>query len=396
MMTAGEHLRAFRETCVRIAGSGFLRTAWTALEAELRRTAPTVSFTEKVEATIALMEMRIADNVTEVAYPQLKELATASDVSEIHGSLRLHLEEVTFRVCLEGYHLVEAGESLNRVRAFASVDPRVESMTSELGVAQFLHAGILDMSEGPHSAYECGARAELRAMRGELEEALTELAARADEFGNAGSPKEAAWLREKRAELLWADCRFEEAWNAFGVIHQNESSLSIIERATYARNRAFVGVSLGKNNSHQEYYAAADQTREVDRQFRDLISAEDASRKRNHFDSLPPLWRELLRAYYAGDWSRRGRAHDRLALETLAAGWIREAVHHTILGDNETAAKQLVDTLIAWRASDAIDAAISYVLDRQSNPPHQISREDYRDDGRYCPREQNTRRSQMA
>jgi hypothetical protein len=171
------------------------------------------------------------------------------------------------------------------------------------------------------------------------------------------------WLLMKCAELLCIDCEQERAWQLFEErVAPLLGQLEEDEQTVVKRNFSFVGIVLGRDTSFLEYYEAVDQARSDDREVRGLLAAEDASRKRQHFESLPPLWRELNRAFLNGDWGLRRRAHARLGWEALAAGWIGQATYHSINGGNHDALKQLAEGIIKWRNPSLLDTTLQYAL----------------------------------
>jgi hypothetical protein len=363
-MSTSEYLNRFRETCERLAQSGFVRTAWTALNSELD-SATSMSATERIETRITATEMMIEDRAIDLAYPALNELLGVINNPEVDVSLKIRFETVVFRVCLDGYLLNDARHALKRAQHLGIPHPEIGRMAAELALADFLHSGPLDPAPQTNNTHELGARAESLAMQGHLDDALAYLANQADAL-RSGSPIEAGWVRVKRAELFFLDCHHEDAWNELDEqVQPLKSCFSVAERTTFERNQSFVGLLLGRTGTHRRFYVAVDQestTKQDTAHLHHLLGAEQASREQKHYESLPPLWRELLRAYREGDWNGRKRAHQRLAWETLAAGWIREATHHTILGGNSSCGQQLVEGLIQWQKPELTEVVLTYVL----------------------------------
>lgn len=206
-------------------------------------------------------------------------------------------------------------------------------------------------------------RCELMARRDRSPNAVECLLEGAAEEEKAGDFQGSVWLLLKCAEILSIDCEQERAWQVFEervapLIDQLEED----RRTIVKRNFSFVGIVLGRDTSFLQYYEAVDQTRSDDEGVRGLLAAEDASRKRQHFESLPALWRELNRAYVDGDWNLRRKAHSRLGWETLAAGWIGQATYHSINGGNQDSLKQLAEWIIKWRNPGLLDATLQYAL----------------------------------
>jgi hypothetical protein len=146
-------------------------------------------------------------------------------------------------------------------------------------------------------------RCELIARCGKTSRAAECLSARAAEEEKAGDFQGSVWLLMKWAELLCLDRDEEAAWKLFNErVSPLLSQLDEDQQAIVRRNFSFVGIILGHDTSFLEYYEAVDQTPEDEQSVRGLLAAEDASRKGQHFDSLPALWRELNRSFLAGDW----------------------------------------------------------------------------------------------
>jgi hypothetical protein len=204
-------------------------------------------------------------------------------------------------------------------------------------------------------AIEC----ELIAERGDVSQAVDRIGTAAREANESGNTLASAWLLMKRAEILCTDSDPESAWQTF-----EQYLLPLLDRLdeqhqpTIRRNFSFVGVVIGRDTSLLEYYGAVDRSRNDPVATQSLLAAEDASRQRRHFESLPPLWRELNRAYLDGDWGARRRAHARFASETLAVGWIHQAVYHAIRGGNREALVQLAEWLVKWRDPAFLDETL--------------------------------------
>ena len=203
---------------------------------------------------------------------------------------------------------------------------------------------------------QTGVECDVLAMKGYIVDALGRLEGEATESHNSGLNEDTVWLRLKRAELLGLNGQKEEALAEFEQhVVALEPVLKIADRAVIGRNRSALGIVLSKPESHRDFYASADLDTSNDSSLshmRDLLRAERASRERQHYDSLPPLWRELMRCYRDCDLNGRVSAHARMARETLDAAWALQAVHHAVLGHSEKGVEQLAESLIAWRRSD--------------------------------------------
>lgn len=370
--TPTEFLTQFRYTCDKIAASGFLRTAWSALSNELQ-TNSSASAEVRLRTAIRVVEMMRQDQVFDFAIGILQRHANLCEDPTVQNDLRSDFEILRFRTFLDQYDLVEAQNIYTHAASSGVAAGHLEEMRSSLVIADFLHAGRAPESPG-RGSLELIAYLEARAMHGDIEFALTELAIAADDYSGQGNTEAAVQLRNKRAELLYLACRNEEAWNEFEQhITPLEHSLPIEQRAQLQRNQMFAGFILGKQPAAHSVHANYDlhaSTREETAHAEHLLSAEGASRERKHYDSLPPLWRQLRRAHGELNWSACKLAHDRLALDVFAAGWIREAVYHAILANSEACLKELGELLIKERNGELITVAVDYILKNCKLPRH--------------------------
>jgi hypothetical protein len=200
---------------------------------------------------------------------------------------------------------------------------------------------------------------ERQAAQGRLIASLRRLTENASKASIEGRLATATWYRLKAAEILCSDCQHQEAWALYEQILPDLKQIPDRIQTIVQRNFSFVGLVTCRD-THRTFYESVDRAcREPGQTNRatNLLAAEDASRKRAHYDSIPALWRELKHAYIEADWGSRKRAHDRLAWETLQAGWVNQAVHHSLYGENKDSVKQLGTWLIKWRKPDLIRSA---------------------------------------
>ena len=362
--TPSEYLVQFRNTCDEIAASGLLRTAWSALHTELKCTMQ-ASVEVRLRTSMRLAQMMREDQVFDFAVRILQEYAKFLDDPAMPDDLRLQFEMLRFRSFLDEYCLAEARDVCTRAAAHGAPTTQLEEMRSGLMIAEFLHAG-----QAPESATQSTqafiAYLEARAIQGDIELVLKELDIAATIRCAEGNIEECVQLRNKRAQLLYADCRNEDAWNEFEQgVKPSEQFLPMEQRAQLQHNQVFAGFILGKQPLDNTLHAGRDlhnSNRAETAHTEQLLSAESASREQKHYDSLPPLWRELCRANAELSWSARNIAHSRLAWEVFAAGWIPVAVHHAIRGNNEACLQRLAEFLAGERNSDLTASVVDYVL----------------------------------
>jgi len=372
-MTEVEYHERFRETCIHLGQRGFLRTASTALAAELRRVKTRLPLPDQIQTCIVVANMRLANSDVELEFQALNEYIPSVATASIQSTIKLSFETAVFKVSIEAYLLLEARRSIERTQALGIVDASIQEMCDELWTSEFLHSGRVEEFSPTDDAVFQSIRAEYRAMRGQLPEALENLGLLAAAHESAGRLADAACLRIKRAELLHKNCEDERAWTACEEAESLASHLTMDQRVAFQRNKSFIGVLLGKSHAYKAFSESIDgeiPAKNVTSHLQDLVEAESASRDQQHFASLPPLWRELRRTLREGSWGGRTRAHRRLARETLAAGWALESLHHTVLSGNTSCAQALATAVIAWRNPTLTGQISDTLMDRSSLASH--------------------------
>ncbi len=205
-----------------------------------------------------------------------------------------------------------------------------------------------------------------KAMQGHVETALAELGRKL--FGEERIPViDQIALGMARAELLYLDGRAEESFALF------EKSIDPVLGAasgeialTVADNRNVIAMSLVAPKSASDFYDIYDHLRLAGIQRRDLqaiIEADEAARKGRHYESLPAVWRELIRAYHSGNWRALHWASERMSLQCLHLGLPDEAVYHGIVAQNRDMLEAAGDFIVARRdptlASKTIDKLLA-------------------------------------
>jgi hypothetical protein len=366
-LSATEYLGLFQRSCERLAQAGFTRTAWTELNGELQRCGSDVTPRQRIDSAIAIAKLAVDDQQYFSATAVLENHEPFLGHPTIDQSHRFNFERTRFIAYLEEYRLVEAEASALRLSDLDSTGAIDSGIFDQLLVAQFLHGNLTIDGESGISAYSAlGSRLESLAMAGRLDDALTQLSLAADSEKARSQYEAAAWLFSKRAELLHLDCRDEEA---LAELEQNVvpivGNLNSICRIKLQRNLDSLGFRLGKAGAIRRYNVASDvniRSHSDQGHLLDLLSAERASSSMKHYDSLPPLWRDLRRSYLVSDWNGRSGAHDRMAREALAAGWICQTVFHAMVGENIEVLKLLVDFLSNWRNPEFIATSLKFVF----------------------------------
>ena len=361
-LSPSEYYKRFREACQRLADSGFLRTAWTSLQSELRNQTDTIPIAERFEFMIVATEMRLLDDATSLAFYELREMIPLLNNSELEDKLKLRFENVLFKVCLNEYQLAEAQSCVARVEQMKCGEVEVARMSSLLVLANFLHTDDTIPTVNISGHYEIAATAESMAMRGEFESAQVYLRCKAESFAELTV---SCWLFMKQAELHFVDGRHFEALEILDTKgFPSIATLPREQRIALENNRSFLHILVGKQDATRDFNSAVDQARDSREanHLRQLVRAEQASLEKKHYDSLPILWRDLLQNYFDGDWNGRKSAHARFASEAFAAEWILPATHHAILGDADKLLVRIAQRLSSSPQPEQLDQVVSYLL----------------------------------
>ncbi|QDV45294.1 hypothetical protein Enr13x_51700 [Stieleria neptunia] len=80
-----------------------------------------------------------------------------------------------------------------------------------------------------------------------------------------------------------------------------------------------------------------------------------AREKGKRYESLPSIWRELLRCYHQGCWRPHRLASAIMSRECMDLGWPHESVFHAVIADDKQIATQLGDTLLVQGTPEVIE-----------------------------------------
>lgn len=368
------YLQKFTAVARDVAASGFARTAWTALRAEIGRrvdAAPSV----RLAATIELANLLREDHDYDYAANVLREATALCDQPEIPQQLLVAFAKTAIATYIDAYYLGDAIKLYTERERYGLAQLDVDEITRALDQARLLDSGELPLSS-PVTAQEIALWCESQARTDDVDLALARLTASAQLSRDEGDYLGSLHLENTRAHLLYLSLRLDEAWQIFEkYIVPHKHCLSLESWAEVLENQSLVGFSLGKHVDTDELKVNRDvRTKSKDRAEgpADLLRAESASRDQKHYDSLPPLWRELRRCCSGLSWGSLQRAHHRFASEAYAAGWIQESTHHAIMGNNSACLEQLGELLIRRREPSLIGTSIQYILTNCKLPHHII------------------------
>ena len=129
-------------------------------------------------------------------------------------------------------------------------------------------------------------------------------------------------------------------FNRSDIVHslfQNDDFYGLVDRATIA------GVELW---DHRVYYS--------------VVEAGEIGKR---FESLPKIWRELVRSYQQGCWRPYRLASKLMAVECMALGWPHESIYHAVVAGDKKTAKAIGEHLLLHGTSGAIVDSTSKWLD---------------------------------
>jgi len=362
-----DYLNKFAAAANEVSKSGFTRTAWTAFKREIKN-AITATPQTRLTATTKLVQMMRADHAYGFMLSVLQDVLPLCEDPMVSQCARADYARTAFEIYLDAYCLKDATDLSQQAERYGLSPVESDRMAQTLDQLNFMNSGEepkLQESAPLSIVLAC----ESVARAGDIETAIAKLQSWAAEARLQGRVADALFAENTRARLLYLACRNDEAWQVYDdQIAPCKPSLSLEQWGDLQQNRTLIGFSLRKDLDTNALSTNSDtrSTRGADRAARseDLLIAESASREQRHYESLPPLWRELRRTYVGLAWSPCERAHFRLAWEAYSAGWIRETVHHAITGNNVQCLKRLAENLIGWRNPVYTKTAVEYL---QSN-----------------------------
>jgi hypothetical protein len=93
-----------------------------------------------------------------------------------------------------------------------------------------------------------------------------------------------------------------------------------------------------------------------------MLDAADSAGRGRSYESLPKIWRELLRAYRQGRWVVYREASRYMADECLRIGLPQEAAFHAVVALNSDCVKQIGKLLLESRDASVVEATVVKLL----------------------------------
>ncbi len=165
-------------------------------------------------------------------------------------------------------------------------------------------------------------------------------------------------------EILHFDFRDTEALSVFEeqITPMMGSFPETVEIAV-AYNRSDITRSLFR---YDDFYGVVDRATITDVELwnsRSYYSALDAREQGKRYDSLPNIWRELIRSYHQGCWGPYRLASKLMAIECMELGWPHEAIYHTSMAGQKEVAQKLGDLLLRRGTPSDISASAAKWLE---------------------------------
>lgn len=204
------------------------------------------------------------------------------------------------------------------------------------------------------------------AMQGDISTALISLDEENQRIAGQANYETYVRVMSLKAELLFLDCREQEAIEIFTrYIEPQMPSLDRETNLSLGHQRNVLSMSTLDFNSGQQFDDLYDRARLTGQKFFDAdatVYAFEAASEGKHYDALPTFWRETLEAFRRGNWKYFRRASSRLAEEFLALGWLDEAAYHAILALDDDVAKEVAAHALLRQNPQVIDLLVQKIL----------------------------------
>ena len=168
------------------------------------------------------------------------------------------------------------------------------------------------------------------------------------------------------SELLHLDGQNEQALAVFKeFVETRQSSLPTSAQLVVSDNLSVVQMACRSGEGVATFYHLVDRRRAAQFEWsdtRDLLEAQSSLEKEKYHEALPPLWRNLLRAYALGSWRLSRSAADRCGRLYLKIGALEEACHYLLTAEAVTAVKPLADMITRRRDVDLIRAVLRRLM----------------------------------
>lgn len=203
------------------------------------------------------------------------------------------------------------------------------------------------------------------AMRGHLSDALAALDV-AVAHDNLDSLTKAALLSAK-AELLYLDGRNQDGLDIFrNALDAISEGLPAETRIAIGYNRSSLSLAtLFAEGDADAHYALIDRSAFLGIEMEDtrsLLDATSQAERGKSYDSLPAIWREVLRTYYQGCWAALRAALRYMADECLRIGCFAEAAYNAMLVGQKELTKRVADALLRRESVDVIRDSVNRLI----------------------------------
>lgn len=212
-----------------------------------------------------------------------------------------------------------------------------------------------------------------RAMSGDALSAQAELDGAIRSLPASPAPLDGVALQMLKAELLYLDCRYDEALRVFAAIEPLMPLLQHEDRIVVEDNRNCVLLQGDQPEAASAFYRLHDERELASLRIWDessMMTAQDAAAEGKHYEALPGYWRQLVRSYADGYWRTFVWTSKAMARECLFLGWLDEAAHHAIVAEDGELLKSIGNALIARRDAELIGRAVRKLLSNANLTRH--------------------------
>jgi hypothetical protein len=209
-------------------------------------------------------------------------------------------------------------------------------------------------------------RERIRAMRGGFDEAIRRL----DEMVSTvaeDSVHDVVSLAMLKAELLYLDRQYGTALAYFQQrVLPLKPRLETSEQFVVEQNLADLGFSTWSPTAGMTFYGSVDRRRIAGFEFfdaREILEAQQAAAAGKHFEALPIIWRQSVRAYLQGSWQSCRLAAKRMAEESLQLGSLVDAAFYGVSSSVEEFAKPLAEAVLRRRDVGVVRDLVRRVME---------------------------------
>jgi hypothetical protein len=195
-------------------------------------------------------------------------------------------------------------------------------------------------------------RERVRAMRGQVEEALRALDQAAQLVG-VDRPRDAVALWMLQAELLHLNREDQKALHLFkDSVVPLKDCLDIEEQFVVEQNLADLEFSSWSPDAGNTFYSLVDRRRLAGFDWFDavdILEAQEAAAQGKHYESVPIIWRHTVRAYLQGCWFSAQWAAKRFAIESLQLGSLVDAAYYSITAPTDDLINPVCEAILRRR-----------------------------------------------